>query len=84
MKTKLCLLTLVCVACGASPTASPTVRDLSSWKAPSDDIQFVVSPGWHDGKEFPLTQRLHANPVEKGSLKNEKVPVKNAPDPKDP
>lgn len=33
-----------------------------------DDTIFIVDSGWHPGKEFPITQSLHANPVVKEKL----------------
>lgn len=48
-----------------------------SWKPKTDDIQFQISPGWHDGKVFKTQQNLKANPVEKGKINVEQTAEHN-------
>jgi len=43
------------------------------WQPKTDDVQFQVSPGWHDGKQFKIEQHLKANPVEKGKINVEQI-----------
>ena len=79
MKTS-SLLMLICVACNPTTTPSSEPKDPREPKfslitndrplgvSPQDDIEFIVRPAWHPGKEYPLTQHLKANPVIKEKL----------------
>jgi PBP1b-binding outer membrane lipoprotein LpoB len=71
MKTMILALVLAGCASAPPPVSNTTDRVLPQ---PPQDIQFVVSPGWHEGKEIAPVQSLHANPVVK------KGPIN--PDPK--
>lgn len=64
------LLTLVCGCVYSTGNEPPREinRDHSkdtTWQAPKDDTNWIVSPGWHDGKNFVITQSLKPNTITK-------------------
>lgn len=71
------LLVTVCMGCDPgtttnnSPPKEPHTRDMKLVQPPPSDPILIVNSGWHPGKEFPLTQSLHANPVSKDKLAND-------------
>lgn len=76
MKKLLTTIELMCLTMGMGcsvSTYTPPPMVEKHWIAPSEEIGFRVSPGWHDGKVYPITQNLHANPVVK-----DRLPASNA------
>ena len=78
------LILMMCVGCVSQSTTPSTNRDvdhvkgkdMSIWTPKTDDINWSVNPGWHDGKDYAITQSLHANKVVK-EKNDELAPVQN-------
>lgn len=62
IKTIEAALILGIVACNPAIPASPKdPREPHFIQASQEDEYVILGPGWHQGKEFPLTQSLKPN-----------------------
>jgi hypothetical protein len=76
MKATLFVMCVVLGACSYNtgnppkqqPDPEPKTTHGPLGLTPQDDIELVVSSGWHDGKTYNLQQHLKANTITKRSL----------------
>lgn len=72
---RLIIVSCIAVLFGCASHSSERVVEHHFTSPPPQDMDYVVSPGWHEGKTYTITQNLKPTPVKKRNINQEENPA---------